>query len=219
MKVKQRYRLVDRETMVEQVLRRWAASVVIIAFGYFLSLNALAADMIDADADDDEQPIDLNVVRMKAEAGHVPSQTMLADALASSSDFTNAVIWYRKAAEKGSISAQLSLASLLITGRGTAKNPQEAAKWLRLAANGIETNRPIVQLGGAAPGVSTNRIAMPPTPIVITKASISTTSNSTMTVTQNLSTPPRIQRVTILQTPEPVLQDVRPTVRLPSDAR
>lgn len=206
--------------MVGQVLSRWAAGLVMmIAFGWLLPVNSLGADTPGADTDEDEQPIDISVIRMKAEAGHVPSQTMLADFLANSSDFTNAVIWYRKAAEKGNISAQLSLASLLITGRGTARNPQEAAKWLRLAANGIESAKPVIQVGDVAPVLPTNAATAPPAPIVITKASVSAATNPAMIVTQNLSGPARVQRVTVLHAPEPVLQDPRPTLRPPSEPR
>jgi len=199
--------------MLGQVLRRWAASVVsIVALGWLLAVIGFGAQTPGADADEEEQPIDINVIRMKAEAGDAQSQTLLGDLLANSSDFTNAVIWYRKAAEKGNVSAQLSLASLLITGRGAAKSPQEAAKWLRLAADGIESAKPIVQNGNASPATATNAPAAPAS-IVITKASLAAATNPAMIVTQNLLSPPRVQRVTVLHAPEPVLQDARPTLQ------
>lgn len=202
--------------MFGQVLGRWAAGLVIlIACGALPPADSSGADTPEADTDEDEQPIDFNAIRMKAEAGHVPSQTMLGDLLANSSDFTNAVIWYRKAAEKGNISAQLSLASLLITGRGTARDPQEAAKWLRQAANGIESTKPVINVGSVAPVLRTNA----PAPIVITKASTAPTTNLAVIATQSLAIAARVQRVTALHAPEPVLQDPRPTLRPPAEPR
>jgi hypothetical protein len=217
MKVKPRQRIVDRKNMVGQVLSRWAASLLlIVALGGLLQVTGLGADAQGAEIDDSDQPIDINVLRMKAEAGDVSAQTMLADSLAGSSDFTNAVVWYRKAAEKGDVGAQLSLASLLITGRGTAKDPQEAAKWLRQAANGIESAKPVVTSGTSAAVVPTNPA---PGSIIMTKASIAAATNHAMIVTQNLSNPARVQRVTVLHAPEPVLQDIRPALRPPSEPR
>jgi hypothetical protein len=176
----------------------------------------VGADAPGADADEDDPPIDINVIRMKAEAGNVLSQTMLADWFAGSSDFTNAVVWYRKAAEQGSVSAQLSLASLLITGRGTAKNPREAAKWLRLAANGIESPKPPVRAGASTPAVATNRPPATNVSIVISKSAVALT-NVSNSATQTLSSPVRIQRVSVLQVPEPALQDAPPALRPPPE--
>lgn len=206
--------------MVGWGLLKWAAVLAVWAVLCGLSPGAiLGADAPDDDADDEEPPPDLNVVRMKAEAGHVQSQSMLADWFAMTADYTNAVVWYRKAADQGNVSAQLSLASLLITGRGTARNPQEAAKWLRLAADGIESPRrgtagsPIPT---AAP--STNRLAVTNLPLVIAKNPDATT-NVSIATTQTLSSPARVERVTTLQAPEPVLPDIRPALAPPPDPR
>jgi serine/threonine protein kinase/TPR repeat protein len=43
---------------------------------------------------------------------------------------TDAVKWYRKAAEQGLREAQVTLARSLVTGRGVSKDPAEAAEWL-----------------------------------------------------------------------------------------
>jgi hypothetical protein len=70
----------------------------------------------------------------KAKAGSLKDQTRLGDYYLSKSDFTNAVSWYRRAAEQGEPEAMLSLASCYATGRGVVKNPQESTRWLRQAA-------------------------------------------------------------------------------------
>ena len=79
----------------------------------------------------------LDSIRTKAEAGKPKSQTKLGDFYMTQMDFTNAATWYRKAAEQGDVEAQLALASCYMSGRGLAKNPQEAARWLRQAATQI----------------------------------------------------------------------------------
>ncbi len=45
-----------------------------------------------------------------------------------------AVKWYRKNAEQGSVYAQYDLGMCYMEGKGTEKNPQEALKWLSKAA-------------------------------------------------------------------------------------
>jgi len=220
MRVKQRQRGVDRKSVVGWGLLKWAAVLAVWAVLCGLLPGAiLGAEVPGADADDDEPPPDLNVIRMKAEAGHVQSQSMLADWFAATADYTNAVVWYRKAADQGNVSAQLSLASLLITGRGTARNPQEAAKWLRLAANGIEST----QRGTSASPIpssaaATNRLAVTNTPLVIAKNTGAAT-NVSLVATQTLSSPARVERVTTLQAPEPVLPNIRPVLTPPPDPR
>jgi len=214
MRFKKRHRLVDRESVVGQTLNRWMA---------LLGCGALLLGMVAAysgraqsegPADEDNQPLDMNAIRMKAEAGHSLSQTMLADYLTASSDFTNAVIWYRKAAEQGSVSAQLSLASLLIVGRGTPKNPREAAKWLRAAADGIETPRSVPSKPATL--TATNATQTAPAAIVITNNRIATTSNVTV-ATQRVAAPARVERISELQSPRPAPPEVRPALKPPPE--
>jgi Sel1 repeat len=220
MRVKQRQRGVDSKSVVGWGLLKWAAVLAVWAvLGGLLPGAILGAEAPGADADDDEPPPDLNVIRMKAEAGHVQSQSMLADWFAATADFTNAVVWYRKAADQGNVSAQLSLASFLITGRGTARNPQEAAKWLRLAANGIESpQRGTAGSPIATAAASTNRLTVTNVPLVISKNPVAAT-NLSLIATQTLSSSARVERVTTLQVPEPVLPDIRPTLAPPPDPR
>ena len=51
-----------------------------------------------------------------------------------SKDMTEAVKWYRKAAEQGHATAQCSLGVCYDNGNGVSKNPEEAVKWYRKAA-------------------------------------------------------------------------------------
>jgi len=179
------------------------------------------------DDEDDLQP-DLNALRAKAEAGNVKAQTRLADFCIASDDFTNAVIWYRKAAERDDVTAQLSLASLLMAGRGTAKNPQEAAKWLRAAADRIEGKKTITAESPAA--VPTNTApASPPAAIVITRTNTPTTTNPPPLVPARATNAvarvvpstnfTRVPRADVLHLVEPKLQDTQPVLRPPGEAR
>lgn len=49
--------------------------------------------------------------------------------------YTEAVKWYRKAAEKGYAPAQYNLGNMYRYGKGIAKDIQEARRWYRKAAN------------------------------------------------------------------------------------
>ena len=49
-------------------------------------------------------------------------------------DYTEAVKWWRKAAEQGNTDAQYSLGVCYFFGHGVTKDEAEAVKWLRKAA-------------------------------------------------------------------------------------
>jgi len=174
--------------------------------------------------DEDDDAPDLNALRAKAEAGNVKAQTRLADFCIASDDFTNAVVWNRKAAEQDDVTAQLSLASLLIAGRGVAKNPQEAAKWLRAAADRIEGKKPATATTAAV--TTTNApAASPPPAIVITRtnppaapavAARPTNAVARVAPTTNIT---RIPRSDALFQVEPKLQDSQPALRPPGDGK
>ena len=182
-------------------------------------------------ADDDEVAPDLNVLKAKAEAGNVKAQTQLADAFIGADDFTNAVVWYRKAAEQGDVTAQLSLASLLMAGRGAAKNPQEAAKWLRAAADRIEASKPafgpgaVVAMATNAPPASNSPPKYPPNSIVITKsnpppaASLVASVGQTNPPVTNLPAITRVPRAGVVDQTAPTLQEVPPALRPPTEPR
>jgi hypothetical protein len=73
-------------------------------------------------------------MRDAAASGNAQAQFKYGDYLFSRGDFTNAVIFYRKAAEHGSVDAQLSLASCYANGRGVSQDLAESSRWSRLAA-------------------------------------------------------------------------------------
>ena len=181
--------------------------------------------------DDDDDPPDLNALRAKAEAGNVKAQTRLADFCIGSDDFTNAVHWYRKAAEQDDVTAQLSLPSLLIAGRGTAKNPQEAAKWLRAAADRIEGKKQSGATNATAIGTNATLAAPPPAAIVITRTNATVATNppvppplparptnavARVVPSTNIT---RVPRADALLLTEPKLQDVQPVLRPPGEAK
>jgi hypothetical protein len=192
-----------------------------------LAAACLAWPAVAAQDDEDDVP-DLNALRAKADAGNVRAQTRLADFCIASDDFTNAVHWYRKAAEQDDVTAQLSLASLLMAGRGTAKNPPEAAKWLRAAADRIEGKKPAVTDAAAAttnaPSAATQ--VSPPAAIVISRTNVSSATNTqaappvrpTNTVAKATPTTniTRVPRADALQVAEPKLQDTQPVLRPPA---
>lgn len=180
-------------------------------------------------AQDDEEELqpDLNALRARAEAGNVKAQTRLADLYIASDDFTNAVIWYRKAAQQDDVTAQLSLASLLMAGRGTARNPQEAAKWLRAAADRIEGKKPLSAESPAAPATNAAPPA-PPASIVITRTNAPATiappplpvhpTNAVARVVSSTNIT-RVPRADVLHPVEPKLHDTPPALRSPGEGK
>jgi hypothetical protein len=75
--------------------------------------------------------------RKKAEAGDAQAQYELAEYLwgrGGADDFTEAVQWYRKAAEQGHVTAQCTLGLLYQEGQGVPQDYTEAARWFRKAA-------------------------------------------------------------------------------------
>lgn len=54
-------------------------------------------------------------------------------------NYREAAKWFRKAAENGSVAAQISLGGLYAEGKGVPKNYAEAKKWFRKAAEQGET--------------------------------------------------------------------------------
>ncbi len=192
-----------------------------------IGMACFARPAFAAQDEEDDQP-DLNALRAKAEAGNVKAQTRLADFCIASDDFTNAVIWYRKAAGQDDVTAQLSLASLLMAGRGAAKNPQEAAKWLRAAADRIEGKK---TSPAESPAVTaTNTVpAAPPAAIVITRTNTPNTTNAPSPVPARPTNAvarvvpstnfTRVPRADALHLIEPKLQDTQPVLRPPGEAK
>jgi hypothetical protein len=172
----------------------------------------------------EEDAPDMNYVTTQAEAGRAGSQTQLADFYLASADFTNAVIWYRQAANQGHVPAQLSLAGCLMSGRGAAKDRAGAAKLLRQAADLIEFQDGFrgtaASPAPSAPAAARTVTKVAARSIVITKETLASPSNApARLVLAPPHLPPvvavqtnatRIGRVDSLAATEAVLQEVRP---------
>jgi hypothetical protein len=177
--------------------------------------------------DENEMPPDFEYIREKAEGGSAKAQTLLGDFYMGALDFTNAVVWYRKAAQQGDVGAQLTLASCLVTGRGAEKSPQEAAHWLREAARQIESPAPLPKPDSASRSNAPAIVVAPN--VVISNAPVAVTSTNTLADSNPPLAPPpappaadnfaRVQRVGTLQSVEPVLQETRPVPKPYSDSR
>jgi len=181
----------------------------------------LAADLPTADGEAEEDLPDMNHVRALAEAGRARSQTQLADFYLAAADFTNAVLWYRRAANQGEVSAQLSLAGCLMSGRGTTRNPAEAARVLRLAADTIESSSATGQLARVAlpevgraertsPAVQSTSQPSTGTSVGSTNSPSASTATAPRLPTAVLTNLPRVQRVEALLAVEPALQAAQP---------
>lgn len=97
----------------------------------------------------------LEAIRNAAAAGSASAQFKLGDYLFTRGDFTNAVIYYRQAAEQGLIDAQLSLSSCYAHGRGVAPDRAESVRWSRLAARQLRRqNVPGTGLSQNVPGTN-----------------------------------------------------------------
>lgn len=214
--------------MARRVTCKWMACVLVLAVcGWH---GAFAAELPFADAEAEEDLPDMNRVRALAEAGRARSQTQLADFYLAAADLTNAVLWYRRAADQGQVPAQLSLAGCLMSGRGTARNPAEAARVLRLAADTIEfssasgkparpASPPAVRAEHASPTVLPSSQPSTGTAIGSTNsppASAATTAPLPVITLTNL---PRVQRVEALLAVEPTLQAAQPALHPPSAPR
>ena len=78
-------------------------------------------------------------LRRAALGGHGPAAMMVANIYATNSDglapnYAEAAIWLHIAAEKNMVQAAQALGVLYLLGQGVPRDPDEAAKWLRKAA-------------------------------------------------------------------------------------
>ena len=130
--------------MASWLYRRCAA-----IFGVLVAAMCLPAACGASTDDGMDEPLpngreytsELIALAAKADAGDVPSQLKLADYYFRQSDHTNALIWFKRAGEQGAVEAQLAVASCYLAGRGTMRNPTEAATWLRMAADKISPQK------------------------------------------------------------------------------
>jgi TPR repeat protein len=83
----------------------------------------------------------MRLMTKAAEAGFLTAMEGLAEIYEQGGagrrrDLPQAVIWYRRAAEAGSVDAQVAVGTAHYLGRGAVKDPAAAARWYRLAAQG-----------------------------------------------------------------------------------
>ena len=77
----------------------------------------------------------MSQLRGPADAGHAPSQVLLAYILDKSEFNEEAVAYYKKAVAQGSAEAQFDLGALYAAGEGVQKDEVEARRLMSLAAN------------------------------------------------------------------------------------
>jgi hypothetical protein len=141
----------------------------------------------------------LQTIVAKAKEGSLKDQTKLGDYYLSKSDFTNAVVWYRRAAEQGEPEAMLSLASCYATGRGVARNPQESTRWLRQAATRLgDKLEDVVEATAPAP---TNSL-----PVVADKV-------TSLAPAEACAARSTCQRVHVLERIDPSIVQTAPAIR------
>lgn len=70
-----------------------------------------------------------------AEAGYAPAQVRLASALDDAQQDEEAVQWYRKATEQGSVAGEYGLGMMYLKGEGIAKDNEKARFHILRAAN------------------------------------------------------------------------------------
>lgn len=73
--------------------------------------------------------------REAAEAGFAPAQAKLAFVLDHAEENEEAVAWFAKAAEQGNAEGQFGLARMLAAGEGIARDPAQALRWMKAAAD------------------------------------------------------------------------------------
>ncbi|HEX5802654.1 MAG TPA: tetratricopeptide repeat protein [Azospira sp.] len=115
-------------------------------WGLCLMLAALVPSVVRADVNSDFETAKtayiagdvtraMSVLRKGANAGHAPSQVFLGEILDASEFDEEAAAMYRKAAEQGSADGQFRLGALYAVGEGVKKDPVEAMRLIRLAAD------------------------------------------------------------------------------------
>jgi TPR repeat protein len=83
----------------------------------------------------------IRLMTKAADAGFVTAMEGLAELFEQGGvgrrpDLARSVQWYRRAAEAGSVDAQVAVGTAHYLGRGAPKDPAAAARWYRLAAQG-----------------------------------------------------------------------------------
>ncbi len=76
----------------------------------------------------------MSLLKKSADAGHAPSQSLLAYILDQAEFNDEAVAYYRKAAVQGEPEGEYGLGSMYAAGQGVKRDPGEARKWIARAA-------------------------------------------------------------------------------------
>lgn len=76
----------------------------------------------------------MRLLREAAETGYAPAQARLGYILDQSEEDTEAVAWFRKAADQGNAEGAYRLGKMYTKGEGVERDPVEAGKWMLLAA-------------------------------------------------------------------------------------
>lgn len=109
-----------------QIMRKVAVAVAL--FGTVGLLAVLVARGEQASIPPQTQQLDKADLRTRAERGEAEAQYNLGIECAPSRDFTQAVSWYRRAADQGHAKAQNSLGLLYSSGQGAPQDyPQAVA--------------------------------------------------------------------------------------------
>lgn len=119
-----------------------------------LSAQAFAGPLEDAKSAYDRKDFltALRIYRQLADQGDAEAQYMIGQmhtypGTGVEHDYSQAEIWFRKAAEKGYADAQVGLAFIYLNGRGATANLAEAIKWFeRAAEQGEEASRSVLNL-------------------------------------------------------------------------
>ena len=195
----------DKLIMVYRTSKRFVACAFLAA-GFLIQTLKLSQSFAGepaagAPAADANFP-NLKLIKNQAESGALKSQAKLGDYYFAKSDYTNAVVWYRKAAVQGEPDAQLCLASCLSNGRGVARNIEEAGRWQHRAAT---------QIGGS-------KLLMHPASVAV----VTNTGPQEITPARTPTAPPspspiastaQAARIQILQAIEPKFQGIPLAVR------
>ena len=76
----------------------------------------------------------VRLLRSPADAGHLPSQNLLADVLEKAGFFAESVDYYRRAADRGDAQARYGLAMAYAGGRGVARDLAQARELMEASA-------------------------------------------------------------------------------------
>lgn len=157
----------------------------------------------------------VEALHQRALQGEAAAQALLGDYCYSVADYTNAVVWYQKAAAQGDVGAKLSMACCYKLGRGVEMNLATAEQWYRQTLLPQETSprRPEPAPSTPTPISSSKpaetRAVPPSMKSGQAQEDIPPPSATADRVEVTLASPPACsKRITALQPPKPMLLDM-----------